>query len=549
MRHFITIDLFFQQIFRACLEAEKQRELALLALRRTVSCNSKSLKVHNQETSQGISSVSSLSCSWSMSSIKDDVSVQDSGLDINEMKGLKEENQELKLENAKLHSELLSMEETIENQRATIALREEDLQESRQKWRMFEDHSSLLALHAEEVSESKELLVDALELREKQLDDLKVENNEMMKKMEEKYTKEKEHNAFQIKKLEETAAVTEEENAKLKKHVHEKDLHNQAKDIISAVICESLRETFNEDLVESLKRNKILEDELIVLKKMNIDQKSEVAESISLLEDWKKKCTLCEEKISLLTIQLDEANKALRIVENDLAVKERDREAMNARNIEEIKKLTDDNQEKVKRECLKNEWLEQEIAQHRISKSELEEKFKEQEILLKSKQITFDAILRGITTSCENEAAHHQKEIEEMQAKIEEGERRYNFLLDKSSMFICDLIDLKEWKCEDSEDSADLLNDQPEDARNSNAMKSQLRWFKEKCCKLEEIRNDLEANSERLQLELDSREDEVKHLYERLTMCYEKLNSKDITIEQLSVKKPKRRGFRRLLCC
>ena len=514
-----------------------------------MSCKSNSLKVHNQEAPQGISSVSSLSCSWSMSTIKDDVSVQDSGLDINEMQGLKEENQELKLKNVKLQSELRSMEEMIENQRATIAMRDEDLLESRQKLRMFKDHSSLLALHADEVSESKELLVGALEVREKQLDDLKVKNSEMIKKMEEKHTKEKEQSVFQIKELEIAASALEEETAELKKHLDERDLHNQAKDIISAVICKSLRENFNEDLIESLKKNKILEDELAVLKKMNVDQESKIAQSASLLEDWKEKCKLYEEKVSLLTIQLDEANSALGIAENDLAVKEKDIEATKVRNTEEIRKLTDDNQEKVMRECLKNEWLEQEVAKYRNNKAELEEKLNEQELMLKAKQITFDAILRGMTTTYENEAAHHQDEIEEMQTKIEEGEDRYNFLLDKASMFICDLIDVKEWKCENSKDHADLLDDQAEKARTSNATKSQLKWFKEKCCELEKIRDELEANAERLQLALDSREEELKHLYERLTICFEKLNSKDITIEQLSVKKSRRRGLRRILCC
>ena len=71
-----------------------------------------------------------------------------------------------------------------------------------------------------------------------------------------------------------------------------------------------------------------------------------------------------------------------------------------------------------------------------------------------------------------------------------------------------------------------------------------------KCLQLEETNKELERHSERLHLEIDSKEANIKLLHEQLTVCYERLNSKELIIEELLIKKPaKRRGLRRLLCC
>ena len=553
---------FFQQIFRACLEAEKQRELSLLALRRAVSRNKKCLEVHKQKASQSICSESTIT--HSMSSIKVDVSVHDSGLEMNdEMQGLKDDNRELKLKNAILQSELLAVEKTTETEKARIEKREEGLHGSRQKWEIFEDHSSLMALHAREVSESKELLICALEMREKQLDAMKKENTEMMLKMEEKHAKEMTHNAIQMKELKEAATELEGENAELRKKLQDKDLDSQAKDIVNAVICNSLHENFKEDLGEYVKKNKCLEDQLAMLQIKILDQDSKIAESVSLLEELKEKCKMHENKESLLTLQLGKTNNALEILDSELALKQTEIEAMEMKNTE-MRKFADENEEKVLQELLKNEELVQEIARSRTTHVQLEEKLKEQEVLLTSKQTTFNAILRGMATTFEQEAAKHQEQIQEMQIKIKKGEDCYSSLVDKASLLDLkllrtknELIDLKDQyytkgqklKLENSQALAKVLSEQAESVRTVNALTSKLKHFMEKCHKLEEANEELEANSGLLQLEVDSREDKIKQLHEQLTICDERLQSTEMAIEQLSMKRPKRRGLRRLLCC
>ena len=527
-----------------------------------MSWNKKCLEVHKQKASQSICSESTLTCS--MSSSKVDVSVHDSGLEMNdEIKGLKDENRELKLKNAMLQSELLALEKTTETQKVSIDKREEGLQVSRQKLEMFEDHSSLMALHAREVSESKELLICVLEMREKQLDAMKRENTEMMLKMEEKHAKEMTHNAIQMKELKEAATELEGQNAELKKKLQDRDLDSQAKDIVSAVICNSLHENCKDDLGEYVKKNKCLENQLAMLQIKIVDQDSKIAESVSLLKELKEKCKMHENKESLLTLQLGKANNALEILDSELALKRREIEAMEMKN-KEMRKLADENEEKALEEVLRNELLEKEIARSRTTHVQLEEKLNEQEVLLTSKQTTFNAILRGMATTFEQEAAKHQEEIQEMQIKINEGEDWNSSLVDKASLLDLkllrtknELIDLKdkyytkgqELKRENSQALAKVLSEQAESFRTVNTLTSKLKHFMEKCRKLEEAKEELEANSGLLQLEVDSREDKIKELHEQLTICDERLHSKEMAIEQLSMKRPKRRGLRRLLCC
>ena len=528
---------FFRQIIRACLEAEKQRELALLALRRTVSCT--------------------------LSSIKDDVSGQNSGHQITEIKGLKVENRELKLENAKLQSELQAMAQAMENQKATIEKNEEDLQISRRKSKMYEDHSSLLALHAHELSERKELLEDELEFREKMLNEIKVKNSKTMREMEEKYTVERRRKAVQMKEMEEAAAVLEKKNAHLKEELHQKDLQNEAKDIVSAVICNSLHESFNEDLGQCLQKSKSMEDELVLLKSQVMEQESKMAVSVNLLQESTEKCNMYEAKVSKLTLQLEEVKKAMGILENELVLKDKQIESMEIRSTEEATKLTDQTQVKIIKGVMKNESLEREVAIYRIGQSETKETAQEQQLLLNLKQATRDANLNPMVTTCENEGVTYQEEIQEMEMKIREGDERYSCILEKACLLDvellntrCELNDLKDQyntKAQEIQENSKaheiLLTEQDDTIRNSYEFKSKLQWFMEKCCKLEEENRELEAKAEQLQVELDSREETIKQLDEQLTIFKEELLLKDNTIEQLSTKKTKRHGIRRFIRC
>ena len=336
-----------------------QRELALLALRRAVSCTKKYLEVHNQPKAAAQSIIYSQSIlTSSISSIKeDDVSVHDSGLDMNEVQGLKEENRQLKLENVKLKSELLAVEKKLEYKR--------------------------------EVIEEAE------------------------------------------------TALEDDENIVLTKELRKRDLDGQAKDIVSAVICNSLHETFNEYLAEHSQRNTSLVDELDNLKIQMLDQNSKIVESVSVVENLKEKCKMHENQESLLTLQLGEANNAVDVLQNELALKNREIKAMELKYTQEIRKLSNEKEEKVLKESLKNQLLEQEIARLRTSQVELEETNKE-----------------------------------------------------------------------------------------------------------------METRSERMQLDMDSKEANIKQLHEQLTICCERLYSHEIRIEELLMKKRgKRRGLRKLLCC
>ena len=291
----------------------------------------------------------------------------------------------------------------------------------------------------------------------------------------------------------------EDENFVLRKELKKRDLGDQTTDIVSTVICKSLYENFKEDLAEYLKKNKSLEDELANLKIQIVDQNSKIFESFSLLEKIKEECKMHENQESLLTLQLGKANNALDFLGSELALKDKEIEAMEIKNTDEIRKLADENEEKVLTESLKNEILEQEIARLRTSQVVLGETVKEQEVLLKSKQATFYAILRGMATTFEQETAKHQEEIQGVQMKVKEGDDWCSSLLSKASQLDLkilkaksELIHLKdqyytkrqEWKRENSKALRKVLSEQDESVRNLNVLTSKLKWFMEKCANL-----------------------------------------------------------------
>ena len=124
---------------------------------------------------------------------------------------------------------------------------------------------------------------------------MEVENTDLLQKIEEQDAKEKEHCAVEIKQLKEAQAALEGEHIVLRKELQKRDPDGQAKDIVSAVICKSLHETFNEDLAENSRRNTSLEVELQNLNIQVLDQKSKIDESFSLVEKLLGKCRQLEE--------------------------------------------------------------------------------------------------------------------------------------------------------------------------------------------------------------------------------------------------------------
>ena len=113
----------------------------------------------------------------------------------------------------------------------------------------------------------------------------------------------------------------------------------------------------------------------------------------------------------IVTVQLDETNKAIEIFENELTFKETKIESMEKWNIEETRGIADEAQNKILRELLRTDVLGKEMAKYRMKQAELEEKVKEKELLLKSSQDTFDAELNVLAINCQNGVAKYKEEI------------------------------------------------------------------------------------------------------------------------------------------
>ena len=233
-----------------------------------------------------------------------------------------------------------------------------------------------------------------------------------------------------------------------------------------------------------------------------------------------------EERVSLLTLQLDKAKTAMGILKNELVLKAEQIEKMEMRRKEETKRLADETHEKIMKEVMKNESLERVIDRYRISQEELEEKLKEQQLLLTSKRVT-------VNDSSILETAW-RLDFEPMNSK-------------------CEPIDRKEQQItegqEFSKDNTKVLDEQDDVIGFVNELKSKLKCSMDKCAKLEEVNRELENKVEQQQLQMDAQEKKIKELDEQVTIFDEELVSKDITIGKLMMKKTKRRGLSRFICC
>ena len=158
----------------------------------------------------------------------------------------------------------------------------------------------------------------------------------------------------------------------------------------------------------------------------------------------------------------------------------------------------------------------------------------------------------------------YKEEIMKLQTRVMEGDDKYSSLLESQRLLDLklldsqrELVDLKaqydtkveELKCENSKAHIKFLNEQAEKVCSSNAFESRLMWFMDKCCTLEKVNVDLKETVVQLRSELDSKLERIKQLDRHLASLHDRLQAKDIVIEQLSMKKPRRRGVRRLLCC
>ena len=584
----------------------------LLALNKSVSSNhlkatrafvsSSHLQLKDEKAApHSISRESILTCSTA--SIKEDVSGQDSGLDINEIDGLKGEYEELKVENSKLQSEMLTMKEEIKELRAMVGERDEQLETSKRTCKMYEDHSSLLAFQVYELSERREILEDEVNVREDKMEEMEVKNKEMVVRMEEKHNAEmmkkmiklekmeklvgkvKEENARMKKdnsrmeedngrmkeeiarmeediarmkddnsRMEEDNARMKEDNARMKEELVEKDLHNEAREVARAVIVQSLTATFDEDVRECLEENARKEDELEVMKNRIADLKSNIADS----------CKSYEDQASSLTSQLKEASKKRKHLEDELFLKEEKVNIMQAKINEEIKKVIQEQNEKMIKDVLKIGSLQEENARYRMEQVEMKKQLQEMKVHLDAKQVANDAIVGAMSITYEEEVVGYQNQIHELQRKIEEDDILQSSLAEKGKLLQSklsnaqrELRDMKgllsskveELLRENTMSHIQFLDEQTEKVNNLNDFKLKLELMMTECGRLKELNTYLEGQKGELQVELNSKEEKVKHLDMQSAILFDRLAAKDMVINQLLQKKPRRRGIRRLFCC
>ena len=101
-----------------------------------------------------------------------------------------------------------------------------------------------------------------------------------------------------------------------------------------------------------------------------------MVETVRLLEESKEKCKLWEENLPLLPVQLDEANGANGVLENELVFLEREIITMEIWNIDDRTRLADDAQVKAGNRILRNDVIEKEISKYCMNQKSLRKRLR-----------------------------------------------------------------------------------------------------------------------------------------------------------------------------
>ena len=554
-------------------KAEKLEELILLSLQRNVSTRSKHAKLEDvlwssrlqtEKKQEGYNDSSESMVTSSVVSIKEDVAGQDSGLEIQEKDVLKEDYEAMKLENAKLEAKLQALEKEFAGQRALIEGNAEKLEASKQKCKMFEGHSSLLAFHVHELSERRELLEDELDFREAQLEDLEAKNKEATKKMQEEHNVEMMKKVLKIEGLEKEVAMLKKENAQMKEELVDKDFEKKGRDIVCDAIIKGVGARCEEVVNQCQRDISDMASELAALKKQNDDQKAVIEENAKSLEESKQKCKILEDNASLLAKQLHDVSESKEGLESKLSLKEEQLKNLEVENSQKIKKIKEEKDAEIEGKELKIETLQKEIHYFRKDNAEMQRKCHEIELELKTRQASNDAVMEAMSFNHEADLKQYQKQMEEMQRKLKEFENWQESQEEKENQEMLDLkatiesndkekawfkSKLQELLRDNTKMHIKFLDEQAVRVNNCKDFKLKMKWVVKKCSKLVEHNAELQRKSDILELDVNSGEQKIKQLDNKLGLLYERLGAKDLVIEQLLQRKPKRRGIRKLFCC
>ena len=502
--------------------------------------------------------------------MKDDVSEQDSGLEINEIQGLKEENQELKLENAKLHTERFAMAKRIEDQKAKIAEKENELQLLSQ----FDDHSSLLALQVQELFETRAALEEELALKGKQLEQLDAKSTDIVKQMENNHKKEMEREAIKTEKLKELAVMLKKDNTEIMEELKLKDLQMEAKRTESEALLQAIRKNFEEEIEKVGKEKENMLVELTNLKEKVNEETAKIEENGKELAAIEEKCELLAHKKSILAVQLREISKAKGRLENELALKCEELRDIKSSCDEEIKEIKDEHDVEMAKKAMTIENLQQEIAKCHEDYDTIKKALEDKELEMQLKEMVKEAIFAAMESTYAVDTEKYQRTIEETETKMSDAEEWKAAQLEKEKSMTIEIENVKQeiMVLQNAKDEREKENRslvcrieeltaqreagdaeflaELERLKNINiALKEELERVESTCERFKESNSNAEKLAGDLKTQLQSERNRVTELDKELVLLSETLSEKEARIEQFLKAKLKKRGIRRLISC
>lgn len=479
------------QTFLACRKTEKHQELARLALQRHVTTISKSFKV-------------SLS-----PSAKRSISEKDSGLDIQDKERQVDEIRGLKLENTKLQAEIIALKKQNEEKQEQEDQSAEKLEALKQKSKMFEDHSSLLAFHNNELTEKIHILEDELEFRNEQLESAEKTNAELTKKLKDEHETKTIRNTRKVEGFEKQVKAVKKQVRGQKSTVKERD----------------------EELEASKHRISEIRSPMFALRARDVPRKKGIDQP-----------TVRDGQLSGLEMRYENSVREIKLA-----------------NIIEVEKLGQE-----------IEYLREEISKHRAVQADLKNELYETGLQMQAKQITSDAIISALRINHEEEVEKREKEIqtkleaEQEKSREEEDRQRRNELADtrKEVQKLRRVGKKNENEKRWLKYSIDVLHsenaqvhfkvhDEKERRKNNrHSYRMKMKGMEMKCLRYEDSNMQLTNEKVDLEMQLQNRECQIKKLEDEMNILNETLDQKDLEVAEITRKMAERkRGLLRIFSC
>ena len=332
------------------------------------------------------------------------------------------------------------------------------------------------------------------------------------------------------------------------------------------------------ELVEENTRLKLqtaeLESELFKLKQRVNKQDVLLLDDLKKIRDYKKTCNLLEERTSKFDLRLKDLCRAKERFEKTFAEqKEKDRK-QESNNLEFVENVENENQNDIEEHSSKVVSVEKQVATLITEVNVMKKMMEEQAMQQQAREIAQDTIIKTMCSSYEDEtkkycvkiedlykrindyedernthaesACQQKQEMEYLLQKVEEIQQAYEKNVTQNRKLRETIGELQK---ENKDSQVKYKEERTAKINNGASFRFKMNEMEENYERLEKMNIALEREVGKLELQYKSGEKKITNLEAQINILDERVEEKDLLIEQLLRDKYKKRGIRKFASC